>query len=325
MAPPEPQLRARRATLSSAELAARFTLWSRGNKLLGWARRGAPFAASALGLWLCIRFCAALEWGAIAQDVRHVGVGAGLLLLAPVVGNFVHMIGWRALLPTAARPGLGRSLAIFVAAQAGNEVGLGVLGESLKVSELPSEHRSAALRAVVLDNLAALAALFAVVLSIALFLSSAAVWHAFRGPAALACLAVLGAALLVALGVWKRRARGSARSIILAFSAHYAGKLWIVAEFALVLALLGAVTVRSSAVLGLVSTLASAVGAAIPGQLGVLESALKGSAASCGLGACTLVSVALLRRARSVLWVALGALLFWQLRLRGVVARVNGS
>lgn len=321
MAPSETLVRGWRATLSRGQLPARFTLWSQGNNALIWARKLWPLAASAVGLWLCVRFCSAFEWRAVAADVRHVGVGVALLLLAPIVGQFVHMIGWRELLPAAARPRLGRSLAIFLAAQAGNEVGLGVLGESLKVSELPSEHRAAALRAVIVDNLACLAALLAVVLSIALFLSGVAVEHAPPRSIALAALVAFGVVSLGALSVWQRRSNSSARGIILAFTAHYLGKLWIVAEFALVLALLGAVTLRSSAVLGLVSTLASAAGAAIPGQLGVLETALKGSAASCGLGACTLVSVALLRRARSLLWVALGAVLFWQLRLRASAVR----
>jgi hypothetical protein len=316
MAPSETLVSGWRAALSSGQLPARFTLWSQGNSALSRARKLLPLGASAVGLWLCVRFCSAFEWRAVAEDVRHVGVGVALLLVAPIVGNFVHMVGWRALLPAAARPRLGRSLAIFVAAQAGNEVGLGVLGESLKVSELPSTHRAVALRAVIVDNLASLAALVAVVLSMALFLSRVAIEHALPQPMALAALAAFGVAALAALGSWARSSNGSARSIAVAFMAHYAAKLWIVAEFALVLGLLGAATLRSSAVLGLVSTLASAAGAAIPGQLGVLETALKGSAASCGLGACTLVSVALLRRARSVLWVALGALLFWQLRLQ---------
>jgi hypothetical protein len=292
----------------------RFTLWSRGNSALRWLRKIFPFVASGVGLWLCVEFCSGLEWRALAHDIRHVGAGASLLLLAPIVGNFVHMLGWRGLLPSNARPGLGRSLAIFLAAQAGNELGLGVLGESLKVSEFPNEHRSSAWRAMLLDNLTALVALLAVVLSIALFLGGVTTQHALPRSVAFGGLLGVSAAALGGLGLWARKSSSSPVSVLLAFAAHYVGKLWIVAEFALALALLGTVTLRSSAVLGLVSTLASAVGAAIPGQLGVLEAALKGSAASCGVGACTLVSVAVLRRARSMLWVVLGALLFWQLR-----------
>ena len=314
MSPSETLVRVSSATLSSGGLAERFTLWSRGNSLFQRAQKLLPFAASGVGLWLGIRFCSELDWRSVGRDLRHVGAGASLLLLAPIVGHFIHMVGWRGLLPASARPSIGRSLAISLAAQAGNEVGLGVLGESLKVSEFPNEQRAAAWRAMLLDNLTALAALLAVVVSIAVFLGGVAMHQALPGPVALALLTALGVASLVALGLWNRRSRGASRGVLGAFAAHYVGKLWIVAEFALVLALLGSVTLRSSAVLGLVSTLASAAGSAIPGQLGVLEAALKGSAASCGLGACTLVSVALLRRLRSILWVALGALLFWQLR-----------
>jgi hypothetical protein len=324
MLPLEPRVRAWGATLSSAALGGPFTVSSGGNSARAWARKGTSVVLSLVGLWLCVRFFGALDWQAVGRDIRHVGIGAGLLLLAPLVGNFVHMLGWRALLPSALRPRIGRSLAIFLAAQAGNEVGLGVLGESIKVSEFPSAERAAALRAMLLDNLSALAALVAVVLSIGAFLGGVAAEHALPRPIALGALAMLGLALLGTLGFLKRRSSDPPRGVLVAFAAHYLGKLWIVAEFALVLALLGTVTLRSSALLGLVSTLASAAGAAIPGQLGVLEAALKGSAASCGLGACTLVSVALLRRARSMLWVALGALLFWQLRSRKARAAREG-
>lgn len=322
MLPLEARVRAWVATLLRRVLPASFTVSRGSNSVRGWARRGAPVAASLVGLWLCVRFFGALDWRAAAHDIRHVGIGAGLLILAPVVGNFVHMLGWRALLPGPVRPRLGRSLAIFLAAQAGNEVGLGVLGESLKVSELPSEHRAVALRAVLLDNLSSLAALFAVVLSIAAFLGSIATPHASQRLVLFGLLSALGVATVVGVALWLRRSHGSARGLLFSFGAHYVGKIWIVAEFALVLALLGAVTLRSSALLGLVSTLASAAGAAIPGQLGVLEAALKGSASSCGLAACTLVTVALLRRARSVAWVVLGALLFWQLRSGRAAAKV---
>src|SRR5450432_3435282 len=251
--------RAPNATLAGTGLGERFTLWSSGNSALRWLRNVFPFAASGVGLWLCVRFCSTLEWRAVAHDLRHVGAGASLLLLAPIVGNFVHMVGWRGLLPSNARPGLGRSFAIFLAAQAGNELGLGVLGESLKVSELPGEHRAAAWRAMLLDNLSALAALLAVVLSMALFLGGVALEHTLPRPLAIAVLALLAVASLAALNAWDRRSRGASRGVLVAFSAHYAGKLWIVAEFALVLALLlGTTTVRSSALLGLVSTLASA-------------------------------------------------------------------
>lgn len=312
-----PPVRVESATLPTVGLRERFTLWSRSNRWLTRARKLAPFAVSAIGLWLCARFCAGLDVRALGKDLQHVGLGGSalLLVLAPVVGHLVHALGWRGLLPEAARPSISRTLAIFVAAQAGNELGAGVLGESLKVSELHGEHRAAALKAVLLDNLTSLGALFAVVVSLGAALGGVALSQAPSRSLLVVGAVLVALSIAVGVVVWHRsREQGSPRAVAVAFVAHYFGKLWIIAEFALVLGLLGSVTLRSSALLGLVSTVASAAGAAIPGQLGVLETALQGSASSCGLAACTLVSVAVLRRARSVLWVVLGALLFWQLR-----------
>jgi len=316
MSSPRLPARVARASLFVAALRERFTVWSRSNTWFLRARRIAPVVVSALGLWLCIRFCAGLDVHALGRDLQHIGLGGGalLLVLAPVVGHLVHALGWRGLLPEAARPSISRTLAIFLAAEAGNQLGAGVLGESLKVSELRGEHRAAALKAVLLDNLTSLGALFAVVVSLGAALGGVALAHAPSRSTLFASSALVALAAAACVVFWRRTAQGSPRGVALAFVAHYFGKLWIIAEFALVLALLGSVTLRSSALLGLVSTVASAAGAAIPGQLGVLETALQGSATSCGLAACTLVSIAVLRRARSVLWVALGALVFWLLR-----------
>ena len=81
---------------------------------------------------------------------------------------------------------------------------------------------------------------------------------------------------------WVRRSNGSSARGLLTrrFVAHYVGKLWIVAEFALVLALLGSGErcVRAR-LLGLrLHAGIRGAASAIPGQLGVLEAALKGSA-----------------------------------------------
>jgi hypothetical protein len=320
MSSTEALARAESRTLSKHTRGRRFTVWLRNHNVLRQARKYAPLLASLFGAWLCFRFCSELDLSALGRDLHRVGAGAALVVLAPVVANFVHMLGWRALLPPNARPPLRRSLAIFLAAQAGNEIGAGVLGEPLKVSELPQVDRQSALSAMLIDNLTSLAALFAVVLSIALCLRGVVLPIPVPGSLLVALLGVSAVAALALLGVSRHKARSS-RGVLLSFAAHYLGKLWIIVEFALLLALLGTVTLRSSALLGLVSTLASAVGSAIPGQLGVLEAALKGSAAASGIGVATLVSVALLRRARSVLWIALGALLFWQLRSRRVDSR----
>ncbi|HEY4158178.1 MAG TPA: lysylphosphatidylglycerol synthase domain-containing protein, partial [Polyangiaceae bacterium] len=263
-------------------------------------------------------FYRGLPWSTVQAAIRRAGPSVVLLMLAPLVGNFVHMLGWRALLPAEVRPSPWRAFRIFVAAQAGNEIGLGVLGESVKITTLPGEQRAVATKAVVLDNLSSLVALVAVIGSVTAF-----VWHG-----ALSLLVLLGVG--AALGGWlaaRKRRSGSERlrSLVIAFVAHYFGKLWIVAEFALALALLAAASARSSALLALTSTIASCVGALVPGQLGILEAALAGSAAAAKLSASTVLTVSLLRRLRSVLWVALGAVFFSELCSKVSLGRNHAS
>jgi hypothetical protein len=234
-----------------------------------------------------------------------------VLVLAPVVGNFVHMLGWRRLLPVTARPGLARAFAIFLSAQAGNEVGSGVLGESLKVSLFPARQRAAALRAVVLDNLTALLALLALVLTIGSVLAQQLIERFVPLPVA---FGALGLTLLAGAVVARRAlAARDALNVCWAFLAHLLGKLWIIADFALWLWLVAVPSWHSSALLGLVSTAASVLAAPIPGQLGVMEAALSGSAAWAGITVGTLLSIAALRRVRGLMWVALGGLLLFQL------------
>ncbi len=292
---------------------AAFTLSPWSNSLRGKLRPLCQVLASLAGAWLCLRFVRQLDWASVLADLRHAGPCVALLVLTPLVGNFVHMLGWRALLPVTARPRLGRALAIFLTAQAGNEVGSGVLGESFKISLFPSEQRAAALRAVVLDNLTALVALFAVVLTIGSMIGRSLIERYVPLPAAFGAfgLLLLGGALLA-----QRAFRaGGARNVWGAFFAHYLGKLWIVADFALWLWLVARASWHSSALLGLVSTVASVLGAPVPGQLGVMEAALGSSAAWAGVGTATVLSVALLRRVRGLLWIALGGLLLWRLRV----------
>ena len=301
--------------MARSRLATIFTLMPRSNSRRSrWLRTIASVSLSLVGCWLCLRFVQQLDWGCVMQDVREAGAGTALLLLTPIVGNFVHMLGWRGLLPSAARPRLGRAFAIFLVAQAANEVGSGVLGESFKVSLFRSEHRTAALRAVVLDNLTALVALFAVVLSLGCALGGKLVERFLPLPVACGVLSltVLGGVALLA----RASATGHTRQALAAFAAHYVGKLSIVADFSLALGLIAQTSWRSSARLGLVTTVASVLGAPIPGQLGVVEAALGSSATWVGVAASTLLSVALLRRVRGVLWLGVGAGIYCWLSAR---------
>jgi uncharacterized membrane protein YbhN (UPF0104 family) len=100
---------------------------------------------------------------------------------------------------------------------------------------------------------------------------------------------------------------------------HLAGKLWIVAEMALLLALLG-FSPTLAPWLGAASVLASVVGAAIPGQMGAVEAAVFAACTALGVDAPTAMALVLLRRLRGVLWIALGLLL-----TRMVLAHGKGS
>jgi hypothetical protein len=94
-----------------------------------------------------------------------------------------------------------------------------------------------------------------------------------------------------------------------AFAAHYVGKLWLLVELGLGLYLLG------QPVLGVVGKLtlawlgAAALGAPVPGQLGVVEAALVQTGVALGIALPSLLALALIRRLRSMLWVVLGLLL----------------
>lgn len=300
--------------------------------------------------------------GVIWSDCRHAGPGVALVFLAPAIGQLLHALGWRRLLPRGARPGILRTYRIFLSAQAGNELGIGLLGEPLKVTELPREHRDAAIAAVVLDNATAFASLIAffasgVVLA-GIPLMNATVAHAIalgapigvavvvgflgvvRGSSRVAAVTrqfATGPAVVVVrcIATWPvvavmrrlatslaiariRRAARSCRDAIVArpldvggaFLLHYVGKLWIIAEFSLLLGLFGQGSTKTAALFGVASAVGSAIGAPVPGQVGVVEAALLRAALLAGIGASTALSVALVRRVRGCFWIVLGALFF---------------
>ncbi len=135
-----------------SKLGAQVTLWCGGDRIRRLIRRIVPFALLAIGTAFCLQLWKQLGWNAFVAALHRAGPGVLLLLLAPGVGNFVHMLGWRALLSRDVRPRIGRAFRIFVAAQAGNEFGLGVLGEAVKITAFPPDRRTEATKAVVLDS-----------------------------------------------------------------------------------------------------------------------------------------------------------------------------
>jgi uncharacterized membrane protein YbhN (UPF0104 family) len=272
------------------------------------ARRLVPSVLFALGFYLCLRICRGLDWRSVWGQLLSVGPAVILLLLAPCVGNFLHMLGWRALLDRSFRPGLLRALLIFVAAQAGNTLGASVLGESVKVVAFGTRRRAEALHIVLWDNLTALAALIPLLLSV--FLLPLRVAFGSGVENGLCAFTAVSIVLLIGGTVVAARrlpARPPLMNLLFAVFAHGLGKLWIVVEFAIALGLLATVSWYSSALLGFASTFATSVGAPVPGQVGILEAALVACSRAAHLSVTTVIAVATLRRVRSLLWVLLGA------------------
>ncbi len=278
-----------------------FTLWSRRHtgvaRVGGGSRAGAVVRAAwaaalfAVGVLLLRRLSTLGDWREAWHQSAQLGPSLLLLIAMPAVGHFVKMLGWRNLLSPAERPGLARAYATFVAAQGVNELGFSVLGEPLKVMAVPRAARAMAVQALVADNLAALAALLAA-------LGTLLGWGLVAVPFVLA-----------ALGLLRLVPRERARRLLLAFAAHYVGKLWLVAEIALGLHLLGVASLAAARPLSLAWLGAAAVGAPVPAQLGVVEAALVQSGTGLGLAAPTLLALALIRRLRALVWLLVGLLL----------------
>ncbi len=267
----------------------------------------------------------------VLRSIERVGPNFAWVLVAPVVGMVLHCCGWLVLLPKSIRPRPAMALAAYVASQAGDELGAGVAGEPLKALVFRPGLRSSTLVALALDNGTNIAAT-ALVLASAAFLpwasTSLVSAHTCAWAGATSFAVVLLAVLFILVAPLRRWDAGSGRvarfvrlldvartallsrprlvlgSVLL----HLAGKLWIVAEMALLLALLG-FSPTLAPWLGAASVLASVVGAAIPGQMGAVEAAVFAACTALGVDAPTAMALVLLRRLRSGLWIALGLLL----------------
>jgi hypothetical protein len=267
----------------------------------------------------------------VLRGIERVGPNFVLVLLAPVGGMVLHCCGWLVLLPKSLRPRPAMAFAAYVASQAGNELGAGVAGEPLKALVFPPSVRSRTLVALALDN-------GTFISSTALCIAGAAFlpWASTSPVAARACawvgaasVALVLLAVLIILvaplhrwgtgsGRMARFARGlaSARTALLSqprrvlgsVLLHLAGRLWIVAEMALVLVLLG-LSPALAPWLGAASVVASVLGAAIPGQMGAVEAAVFAACAALGVDAPTAMALVLLRRLRGGLWITFGLVL----------------
>ena len=256
-----------------------------------WLRIAWSLLLLALGAGLCVRTARGSDWRDAWRAGTAVGAPLALLLALPSVSLFVKSLGWRSLLPPAVRPSVGRAYVTFVAAQGVNELGFSILGEPLKVLVLPRAERTAGVRAVAADNAIAFAALLAVLLT----LSCCTDPRAF----------VLAAGLALALVAWGTRIS----RYLVGFAAHYLGKLWLVVELGLGLHFLGQPALLGAAPLAFAWSTAAMLGAAVPGQLGVVEAALVHSGSTLGIALPSLLALALIRRLRALCWLVLGLLL----------------
>jgi Uncharacterised protein family (UPF0104). len=293
----------------------------------GWLS-GALLAAGMVALVVLLRRVGAEP---VLRSIERVGPNFVWVLVAPVVGMVLHCCGWLVLLPKSLRPRPAMALAAYVASQAGDELGAGVAGEPLKALVFRPGVRSSTFVALALDNGTHIAAT-ALLLAGAAFLpwasSSLVSAHTCAWAGATSFAVVLLAVLFILLAPLRRWGFGSGRvarfvrlldvartallsrprlvlgSVLL----HLAGKLWIVAEMALLLALLG-LSPTLAPWLGAASVLASVVGAAIPGQMGAVEAAVFAACTALGVDAPTAMALVLLRRLRGGLWIALGLFL----------------
>jgi len=308
---------------------------SRGTGWLG----GALLLAGMAALVVLLRRVGAES---VLRSIERVGPNFVWVLVAPAVGMVLHCCGWLVLLPKVLRPRPAMALAAYVASQAGNELGAGVAGEPLKALVFRRGVRSSTVVALALDNGTHIAAT-ALVLAGAAFLPWASTslvsartcaWAGATSFAlvALAVIFVLAAPLrrwnagagrvarfVRVLEVARMALLSRPRLVLGSVLLHLAGKLWIVAEMALLLALLGQ-SATLAPWLGAASVLASVVGAAIPGQMGAVEAAVFAACTALGVDAPTAMALVLLRRLRSGLWIALGLLL-----TRVVLAHGKGS
>jgi hypothetical protein len=290
------------------------------------ARRWLGPALAVTGALVIVALVGRAGPSAVWQALARVGPGFAAILVAPLGGLVLHCWGWLSLMPAARRPSLPIAIGAYIAAQAGDELAMGIGGEPLKALVVPGSGRARAAATVVLDNAAQLIALGIFLLVVALLASA---WSALV-PIGLG-LAAAGLALPRVLAdllrrtsdrvrwPWLRRLARIAglagrafharpRRMLAAVGLHLFGRVWIIPEMALALLLL-----RSSAgpavLLGSVSVAASVVGAFIPGQAGVVEAALAASGALLGMEPSTVMALALLRRIRGMVWIALGLLL----------------
>lgn len=283
------------------------------------------------------------------------GPGTILILATPIGFYVLHTWGWLVLMP-GRRPRFGTALRAYIASQALDELGGGVLGEPLKVFVMPDTDRTAGIGSVTLDNLSLLAALGVFMLlggGLIAWLDVEAISFGHLGVALLGVLgvvAVLGVLFLLGPGLVgdrlaARRPGGRLSRIIdryrevarhnREFLAHHPmrfassvglhtlGKAWVILEVWLTLEVMGLYEPGRALWLGMGKQAVQITGAPIPAQAGVFTGTLTFLGEALGMVGAVALAFALMRRARSLIWIGVGLVLVRGLGPRDLHKHVN--
>ncbi len=290
------------------------------------------------GLGLFVAILASSDLGAVLDACLGIGPDILLIMVAPLGYFVLHTWGWL-LLITGQRPRFGRALRAYIASQALDELWGGLLGEPLKVFVVPGDDRTAGIGSVTLDNLALLASLAIFLLlggGVLAWLDVEAISFGHLGVALLGLLglgALLGVLLLLGPGlVGRRLASRFPGGVIAGFleryrevarhnriflarhpgrftgsiGLHVLAKIWVIFEVWLTLEIMGLYEPGRAIWLGLGKQAVQITGAPIPAQMGVFTGTLAFLGEALGIAASAALAVALLRRARSLVWIGVG-------------------
>jgi hypothetical protein len=266
------------------------------------------------------------------------GPGFLLVLIAPLGYFVLHTWGWLVLMP-GRRPGFWKALHAYIASQALDELGGGVLGEPLKVFVVPGDDRTEGIAAVTLDNLSLIVSLGLYLGLGGLILSIMDVQTIPLGEFAPTVLGVLGAAAAIGalfllgpellgrriaarlswealtrfLARYEEVAKHNRRFLVehpMRFATsvwlHILAKAWIIVEVWITLQVMSLYEPGRAVWLGLGKQFVQLAGAPIPAQVGVFTGTLAYIGESLGMVGSVALAVALLRRARSLVWIVIG-------------------
>ena len=258
----------------------------------------------------------------LVRQLRSLAPALSFILVLAGLRFLLQAAGWRLAMPAEQRANWRESFGAVVAGEAAGYFAWGPISreptKALLVGHRMPE-RTALMAAVVERFFYSLAATALIVAAVAL---CAVRFHFLKWF--LIGLAIAVIAGLVARGYWNRLPAGPSRNprtIAGLLSLAFAQEVSNLAEAYIVLAWLGASpTIVSVIVLEGISRLMNGAGQFVPGKLGVTEAATTALAESLRLGGPQGLSLALARRARSLVWGAGGIGWLTYRGARGIVA-----